>query len=89
MNKELRNDLIAGLVVALVFVGAYFIWINSPTVTEERAYQRQHAAEFLRLHQWDMITPDIQAVMKAYNISPEEIVPLDLTLTSDNYAETN
>ncbi len=78
MDRELRNDLIAGALMALVFVGVYFIWVNSPTFHQEQADQRQHAVEFLRQHQWDMLPSDIEAVMKAYGIKPEDIAPINL-----------
>ncbi len=83
IDKELKNDLIMGLLIALLFVGAYFLWDNSPTMKQERYRQRQHAIEFLRLHQWDMLPSDVQVVMDKYNILLEEITPLKLD------AETN
>lgn len=78
IDRELKSDLIMGFLIALIFVAAYFLWDNSPTVKQERYRQRQHAIEFLRLHQWDMLTTDIQAIMDKYNISLEEIIPLKL-----------
>lgn len=74
-----KECLIIGAIVAVLFLGAVIWWQHSPTFIEEKAYQRRQAVAFLRQHQWDMLPYDVVAVMKAYNISLEEIKPFDLT----------
>lgn len=78
MDKELRNDLIAGVIFAIALVPGYFIWANSPTVQQEKTNQRQHAIEFLRLHQWDMHQDDIKEIMKVFHITWSELSPPSL-----------
>ncbi len=75
MNKELRNDLIAGVVMAILLTPGYFVWAHSPTVTAEKEYQRQHAIEFLIQHRWGMLPEDVAKVMEVYSIREDDIKP--------------
>ncbi len=59
--------------VCVVFTGAGIFWAHSPTVKAEKAYQRQHAIEFLQEQKYGMLSEDVQKVMDEYHITEAEI----------------
>ncbi len=69
------EDLIVLSIVAFIFIGTFIYWINSPIYHTEKAYQRKHAVEFLKQHQWDMDSREINQVLQYYHINLYEIIP--------------
>ncbi len=59
--------------IALLFALVVIYWVHSPGYYAEKDYQRQHAIDFLRLHQWDMRMEDVRSVMQEYHITETEI----------------
>lgn len=69
-----NKDAIAMGLVIVVFALAFVYYEHSPGYYAEKAYQRQHAIDFLQRHQWEMLPEDVAKVMAEYNISPNDII---------------
>ncbi len=70
-----KQDLMVLSMVALVFALAVICWTHSPTFYAEKADQRQHAIEFLKQHQGEMLPDDIDKALEAYGINRADIAP--------------
>ncbi len=79
--KTLKEDLIAtlkknwGLIIftIIAFIGAGFIWFNSPAYKEKEAEYRQHVIDFLYSNQFSLPFDMRDDIMRQYNITFDDL----------------
>lgn len=79
MNQfSLKECIIIGIIMALIFGGLTVWWYQHPALTEGITHQqenRQRAIDYVRTHQYDVPGEELQAIMKAYNLTNAELYP--------------